>query len=272
MPTVQVGFAFLDALTQGFHPGHLIVLAGLPGTGRKSLALNMLLRSARFHGVCGALFALELDFEEVLDRLISAQGGVDRNALRTGALDAVETGKRLKALGALQTLPIHIEEQEFISVRKLQAAVEHHQAQTQHRIGLVVIDCLDRISGPEGRGSAAQATPLKARCLELKQAARRLGVPVVVVTRLNRFPPRRLPKLSDLPGAGAIEAVADTVLLLHNGLKPLPSEAQGLEEEPQEQDRSAALVIAKHRNGPIGILSLYFEFEYARYREMYRNI
>jgi replicative DNA helicase len=263
---VLSGFQGLDALTQGFRPGDLIVLAGRPGTGTKTLALNWLLRAASLHGVGGALFALAMGSGEARERLLSAQAGVDRFALRTGTApgEAVERWER--ARGALATLPLLIEGPKALSVRSIQDLVTHDGSLAGQPLGLVLIDSLHLLAGLGGTPSArgGQTRILAAHIRALKQMAQTLGLPVVVVTRLRSLPWQRVPKLGDLPGAGAIGAAADLVLLLHSGVRPLRGEAQ-------EQDRSAALIVAKHRQGPIGRSELYFEFEYARFRDLYRT-
>ena len=123
-----------------------------------------------------------------------------------------------------------------------------------------MIDCLDLIrSRSEDKDKAMR---VEENCRDLKKLAKDLAIPVLVVSRLNRFPRQTGPKLSDLPGSGAIEAVADVIMLLHSGLEPLLDD--------QEQDRSAVLIVAKHRNGPTGMIPLYFEFEFANFRELHR--
>jgi replicative DNA helicase len=263
-PGVLVGFPGLDAITRGFHPGNLIVLAGRPGTGTKSLGLNWLLGAARYHGASVAIFPLEMNAEEVYHRLLSSYARVDRLALQTG-FDAAAGVNLQTARGGLHKFPVFINDQESISVRAIKAKMLDHLTRAAHRIDLLMIDCLDLIGAPEGDrpGGKDRAMRLEENCRGPKRLAKDLGIPVVVITRLNRFPRHSVPKLSDLPGSGAIEAVADIVMLLNSGLAPLL--------EGREQDRSAGLVIAKHRNGPIGIIPLYFEFECGTFRELLRG-
>jgi len=265
---LRVGFSRLDAITQGFQPGNLIVLAARPGLGKTALALNWLLRAAdsaqRAHG---AFFSLEMSREEVFTRLLAAKASVNMKAVMSGAYDEVVQAKLLAARNELVQLPIFINDQAAITVREITAMVDRHLSQANQRLDLIIVDYLQLISSPpESRGAKQNEA---VRVAEISRAFKLLakdhGIPVVVLSQLNREVEHRQsgqPQLSDLRDSGAIEQDADIVMFIHRKMKP------PLEGEPE--DRNAQLIIAKHRNGPTAIVPLYFEAEYARYRELER--
>ena len=267
-PGLRVGFSRLDALTQGFQPGNLIVLAARPGIGKTALALNWLLRSAQHQSSFGALFTLEMSSEEVFNRLLSAQARVNMKAVQAGYFDDRTQAKLLEARDELLQLPIFINDQASITVRDVQAMVERHLAQSNQHIDLLVLDYLQLLSSPEGSRGAKQSEAVRIGEISrgLKLLAKDHGIPVVVLSQLNREVEHRQggrPQLSDLRDSGAIEQDADIVLFIHRRMSP-PVEGQ-------EPDRTAELIVAKHRNGPTGIIPLFFEGEYATYRELERD-
>ncbi len=266
---LRVGFSRLDAITQGFQPGNLIILAARPGIGKTALALNWLLRSAdsrqRAHG---AFFSLEMSNEEVFNRLLAAKASINMKAVQAGGFSDQVQGRLLEARDDLRALPIFLNDQAAITVREITAMVERHLAQANQKLDLLIVDYLQLISSPEGSRGAKQSEAV--RIGEISRAFKLLAkdhkIPVVVLSQLNREVEHRQggrPQLSDLRDSGAIEQDADIVMFIHRKMKPVL--------EGEEEDRSAELVIAKHRNGPTAIVPLYFEAEYARYREMERS-
>jgi replicative DNA helicase len=265
---LRVGFSRLDALTQGFQPGNLVVLAARPGIGKTALALNWLLRSALHQRAFGALFSLEMSSEEVFNRLLAAQGRVNMKAVQAGAFDTAVEARLLTARDELLQLPIFINDQASITVRDIQAMVDRHLAQSNQRIDLLIVDYLQLMSSPDSSRAAKQNEAVRIGEISrgLKLLAKDRGIPVVVLSQLNREVEHRQggrPQLSDLRDSGAIEQDADIVMFIHRRMAPV--------QEGQEPDRTAELIVAKHRNGPTGIIPLFFEGEYATYRELERD-
>lgn len=266
---LKVGFSRLDAITQGFQPGNLIILAARPGIGKTALALNWLLRSAdsaqRAHA---AFFSLEMSREEVFTRILAAKASINMKAVQAGAFDDAVQAKLLHARDELLQLPIFINDQAAITVREITAMVDRHLSQSNQRLDLLIVDYLQLMSSPPDSRGAKQSEAVRIGEISrgFKLLAKDRGIPVVVLSQLNREVEHRQggrPQLSDLRDSGAIEQDADMVMFIHRKMRPV------VEGEPE--DRSAELVIAKHRNGPTAIVPLYFEAEYARYREMERT-
>jgi len=268
---VRVGFPRFDELTQGFQPGNLIVLAARPGVGKTALALNWVLRAAQSRdnrpSHCGAFFSLEMSHEEVFLRLLAAQSQTNMKDLQsgraTGRFDQV-----LQAREALVKMPLFICDQASITVPQIQNMVVKQGSQSNRRIEFLLVDYLQLLSSPEGsRGNKQnEAVRIGEISRGLKLMAKDFGIPVVVLSQLNREVEHRTggrPQLSDLRDSGAIEQDADMVVFIHRRM--IPSAAE------QEPDPSAELIIAKHRNGPQASIQLYFQGEFAMYRELERE-
>ena len=265
---LRVGFPRLDAITQGFQPGNLIILAARPGIGKTALALNWLLRSAMNHKAQVAFFSLEMSKEEVFNRLLSAHSSLNMKAIQAGGFDDEVHGRLLRSRDALLELPIYINDQAGITVREITAIVDRHMSQSNGKLEMVIVDYLQLMTSPENSRAAKQseATRVGEISRGFKLLAKDKGMPVVVLSQLNREVEHRQggrPQLSDLRDSGAIEQDADMVMFIHRKMKALM--------EGEEEDRSAELLLSKHRNGPTGAVGLYFEGEYARYREMERT-
>ena len=265
---LKVGFSRLDAITQGFQPGNLIILAARPGIGKTALALNWLLRSAMYHQAHAAFFSLEMSKEEVFNRLLSAHCAVNLRSVAAGNFDEAIQARLLKSRDALLELPIYINDQAAITTREITAMVDRHLSHANHKLDLLIVDYLQLLSSPDSSRAAKQseATRIGEISRGFKLLAKDHGIPIVVLSQLNREVEHRQggrPQLSDLRDSGAIEQDADMVMFIHRRMQP-PADGQ------VEDDRSAELIIAKHRNGPVGSVGLYFEGEYARYREMER--
>jgi replicative DNA helicase len=264
---LKVGFSRLDAITQGFQPGNLVVLAARPGIGKTALALNWLLRSAMQHNAHVAFFSLEMSKEEVFTRLLAAHSSVNMKAVAAGGFDGEVQARLLRSRDELMAMPIFINDQAGITVREITAMVDRHLSHTNQKLDLVIVDYLQLMSSPESSRAAKQSEAVRIGEISrgFKLLAKDHGVPVVVLSQLNREVEHRQsgrPQLSDLRDSGAIEQDADIVMFIHRKMKPVM--------EGEEEDRSAELLLAKHRNGPTGVVPLYFEGEYARYRELER--
>jgi len=269
-PGVRVGFTRFDELTQGFQPGNLIVLAARPGIGKTALALNWILRAAQERdgrtGHCGAFFSLEMSHEEVFMRLLASKSQTNMKDLQSGRA----TGRMndvMKARDELIQMPLFICDRASITVPQIQNMIVKQGSQSKRRVELVIIDYLRLLSSPEGSRGAKQNEAVRIGEISrgLKLMAKDFGIPVVVLSQLNREVEHRTggrPQLSDLRDSGAIEQDADMVAFIHRKMMPSATE---------EPDPSAELIVAKHRNGPTAIIQLHFQGEFAMYREMVRE-
>ena len=269
-PGVRVGFGRFDELTQGFQPGNLIVLAARPGIGKTALALNWILRAAQGrdgHGShCGAFFSLEMSQEEVFMRLLASHSQTNMKDLQSGRA----SGRKdhiLRCRDELTQLPLFICDQASITVPQIQNMILKQGSQSNRRIEFVIVDYLQLLSSPEGSRGAKQNEAVRIGEISrgLKLMAKDFGIPVVVLSQLNREVEHRTggrPQLSDLRDSGAIEQDADMVAFIHRKMMPSATE---------EPDPSAELIVAKHRNGPTAIIQLHFQGEFAMYREMVRE-
>jgi replicative DNA helicase len=265
---LKVGFSRLDAITQGFQPGNMVILAARPGIGKTALALNWLLRSAMQHNASVAFFSLEMSKEEVWTRILAAHSSVNMKAVAAGGFDSEIQARLLRSRDELNNMHIYINDQAGITVREISAMVERHLSHTNQKLDMVIVDYLQLMSSPESSRAAKQneATRIGEISRGFKLLAKDHGMPVVVLSQLNREVEHRQsgrPQLSDLRDSGAIEQDADIVMFIHRKMKPVM--------EGEEEDRSAELLLAKHRNGPTGVVPLWFEGEYARYRELERS-
>jgi len=264
---LRVGFSRLDALTQGFQPGNLIVLAARPGIGKTAMALNWLIRAATRFQAHTSLFSLEMSKEEIFNRLLSSHAQVDMKAVAIGNFDENVHQKLLQTRDELIRLPIFVCDRAAITVREITAMVDRLCTQSNQKLDLVVVDYLQLISSPADSRAARQTESVRIGEISraLKLLAKEHNIPVVVLSQLNREVEHRQggrPQLSDLRDSGAIEQDADIVMFIHRKMKPVM--------EGEEPEKTAELLVSKHRNGPTGIIPLWFEGEYALYRELER--
>ncbi len=257
---VPTGFDSLDELLgAGLHPGDLVIVAGRPGLGKTSFALNVLRNAAlRSEATC-AIFSLEMTEEDLTLRLLSSLVEIDGGRLRRGALDMDELQAIAQASSQLMQRRIYIEECTRLSTTDVLTHARKLQARAG--LGLIVIDYLQLMEGVGGPDDS-RVQEIGEITRGLKGIARELEVPIVLLSQLNRLIERRAggePKLSDLRESGSIEQDADIVIFLWKK-----------EQDRREPERTPQieLRVAKHRHGPTGDLQVVFEYEYTRFREL----
>lgn len=254
---VPTGFADLDAVTHGFQPGQLIVVAARPGVGKSSLALDVARAAAIRHGRPVLFASLEMSRAELDERVLAAEATVSLQGIRTGRIgDAWERISR--KIGELAGAPLHIDASPGLSV----AAIRTRARRMQRRTGLdlLVVDYLQLLV-TAGKSENRQQE-ISAISRSLKLLAAELGIPVVALSQLNRAVEQRAdkrPQLSDLRDSGAIEQDADLVILIHREDAHNPNSARAGE---------ADLIIAKNRNGPTGVVTVAFQGYYSRFVDM----
>jgi len=258
MRGVASGFPDLDNLLSGFQKSDLIILGARPSMGKTSLALDFLRHAGVDLQIPVGIFSIEMSREQVIDRLISAVGGVELWRLRTGKLHEQDMGLISNALDKLNKAPIYIDDTPSPTILQMRAMARRLQA--EHGLSLIVVDYLQLIHSRNQMASTVQQVTEISR--GLKAIARELNVPVIALSQLSRATAQRdskIPQLSDLRDSGSIEQDADIVLFIHR-----PGRDQGAALNPEDEN-IAEIRIAKHRNGPLGIIKLNFDKEYSSF-------
>ena len=252
---VPTGFTDLDNLLSGFQKSDLVLLAARPSLGKSALALDIARRVAVQEKIPVGFFSLEMSKDQLIDRMIAAQGSVDSWRLRTGKLssqgDDNDFVRIQEALGVLSEAPLYIDDTASQTVLRMRAMARRLQA--NHGLGLVIIDYLQLVLPSNSQTNIVQQVTEISR--QLKGLARELNVPVLALSQLSRaveqrFPPR--PRLSDLRESGSLEQDADVVMFIYREDKYKKQEVE------QNVGNIAEIIVAKHRNGPIGSVKLYF--------------
>jgi replicative DNA helicase len=257
------GFQDIDDLTGGFQPGNLIVLAARPSMGKSTLATNMAENAAIEHGRSVALFSLEMSETELAHRVIASQAKVSSDELRKGRVKADRWPKVLRAVEKLARAPIYIDDSSDISVLEMRAKARRLHARSENGLGLLIVDYLQLIR-PDGRADS-RVEQVGQISRGLKILARELEIPVIAVSQLSRAVESRnppIPMLSDLRESGQVEQDSDVVMFVFRD-----------EYYNRESERlgEADVIFAKHRNGPIGEVTLTFQPRYPRFSSMYRE-
>ena len=256
------GFADIDDLTGGFQPGNLIVLAARPSMGKSTLATNIAENAAIEHGMPVALFSLEMSETELAHRFIASQAKVSSDELRKGRVKADRWPKVLRAVEKLAAAPIFIDDSSDIGVLEMRAKARRLHAR-HNGLGLIVVDYLQLVRADGRADSRVEQVGQISRGLKI--LARELDIPVVAVSQLSRAVESRhppIPMLSDLRESGQVEQDADVVMFVYRE-----------EYYDRESDRlgEADIIFAKHRNGPVGQVTLSFLPKYPRFASLYRD-
>ncbi len=249
---IPSGFSDLDHILAGFQKSDLVVLAARPSIGKTTLALDFARSIAKTEKIPIGIFSLEMSSDQLIDRMLAAESGVDLWRLRTGRLktgDGDDDFQRIgEAMGVLSEAPIYIDDAGSANVMEMRTMARRLQA--EHDVGLIIVDYLQLMEGRNGGDNRVNEISEISRAL--KQLARELNIPIIALSQLSRAVESRspqIPKLSDLRESGSIEQDADVVMFLYREDR----------EKPDTPNKNIVEVhIAKHRNGPIGRLSLYF--------------
>lgn len=259
---LPTSFTDLDNILAGLQKSDLIVLASRPSLGKSSLAIDIARNVALNHKQPVGIFSLEMSKDQIVDRLISAQAGIDLWRLRTGKLrnqeDDNDFQKIQEALGELSEAPIYIDDAATANILQMRAMARRLQA--SKGLGLIIVDYLQLMEPRNAMTSMVQQMTEVSR--SLKSLARELNVPVLALSQLSRAVEQRtpqVPRLSDLRESGAIEQDADVVLFIHREEKYRPD---------TERKNIADIIVAKHRNGPVGKIELFFNERCATFRNL----
>ena len=259
---VDTGFTDLNEMTSGFQKGDLIILAARPSVGKTAFALSMARNAAVDAGVGVAVFSLEMNKQQIAQRLLSTETRVDLHKLRTGRLTDEDFMHLTKRVGKLAQAPIYVDDTPGITV--LEARAKARRLQREYGIGLIVVDYLQLMTSHEQVSSRVEEISRISR--GLKGLAKELDVPVLSLSQLSRAVESRTdrrPQLSDLRESGSIEQDADIVAFIYRpdiyGLKSADGGSlEGL----------AEIIIGKQRNGPTGSVHLMWNAQCATYENM----
>jgi len=266
---VPTGFINLDEKLAGLQPSDFILLASRPSVGKSSLALDFARYAAVEKKIPVGIFSLEMSRDQVVDRLICAEAGINLWQLRTGHISSKDnrTFKNLnKSLSKLSEAPIFIDDSPTANIIEIRTKARRLQA--EHNVGLLIIDYLQLMESPNVRDNRVQEVSEISRAM--KSIARELKIPVLALSQLSRATEVRvpaIPKLADLRESGSLEQDADVVLFIYRKIMD-----RGIKVCPEEEKNVAEIYIAKHRHGPAGVMvPLYFDEEKASFRNLTRQ-
>ena len=266
---IRTGFMDLDTLLGGLKRSDLVILAARPSLGKTSLALNIARNAAVGQNAKVAIFSLEMAAEQLAQRLLSSESGVDSTRLRLGLHTEAEERRVMNALGILSGVDIYVDDSAVLRITEIRGkALRLHR---EKGLDLVIVDYLQLIHGTERGDNRVQEISYISRAL--KELARELDVPVIAVSQLSRAPEMRsphIPMLSDLRESGSIEQDADVVVFIYREDVYVRKE----EWEVTHADGcpypagDAQIIVAKNRNGPTGTIHLRFRQKLARFEDL----
>jgi replicative DNA helicase len=249
---VRTGYRDLDNLLAGFQKSDLIILAARPSMGKTTLALDIARQTAIQHGTVTGIFSLEMDSQQLVDRMVAAEARVNAWNLRTGRITDPEDFARIRdAYDRLSSAPIFIDDQPGNNILKMRA-VARRLKREQGKLGLIIVDYLQLMVPTGAKISDSMVQQVTEISRSLKTLARELEVPVLALSQLSRAIETRRgkPRLSDLRDSGSIEQDADVVMFIHRDDKF---------NENSDKPNIAEILVEKHRNGPVGKVELYFD-------------
>jgi len=262
---VPTGFTALDNMLAGFQKSDLIILASRPSMGKSAMAMNIASHIAISEKIPVGIFSLEMSRDQLVDRLIAEQAGIDLWRLRTGKLSAEgndnDFARIQHALGVLSEAPIYIDDAGSSNILQMRALARRLQA--DKGLGLIIVDYLQLMEPRNSMMPIVQQMTEISR--SLKSLAKELNVPVLALSQLSRAVEQRtpqIPRLSDLRETGAIEQDADVVLFIYR---------EDRYRDDTERRNIADIIIAKHRNGPVGKVELYFDDTRVAFRNLERS-
>ncbi|BAL81720.1 putative replicative DNA helicase [Selenomonas ruminantium subsp. lactilytica TAM6421] len=253
------GFKDLDRLTAGLQKSDLILVAARPSMGKTAFTLNIA-SYVGLHGSSVAFFSLEMSKEQLMQRMLCSEGGIDASKLRTGQLDEVEWNKLVAVADKMSRAPIYIDDTAGITVMELRSKARRLKA--EHGLDLIIIDYLQLMQGRASKNSDNRQQEISEISRSLKALARELDVPVIALSQLSRSVESRQikkPMLSDLRESGSLEQDADIVMFLYR---------EDYYDKDTENKNITEIIVAKHRNGPVDSIQLFFQKEFTKFRDL----
>ena len=254
------GFDDLDRLTSGLQPSDLILLAARPSMGKTALTLNLAANVALRKKKSVAFFSLEMSSIQLLMRLISSESGVDSKQIQRGDVSPDEWAAIMGACDNLYNAPLYIDDNSNINVAELRSRAR--RIQSEHGLDLIIIDYLQLMQGRHTGSNDNRQQEVADISRSLKSLARELKVPVIALSQLSRSVENRQikrPMLSDLRESGSLEQDADIVMFLYR---------EDYYVKDTENQNITELIVAKHRNGPVDTVRLFFDKEITRFRNL----
>jgi len=259
---VPTGFYDLDRMTSGLQPGDMIVLAARPSMGKTAFAINIAEHVALNEQLPVAVFSMEMGAAQLAVRIVGSIGRIDQGHLRTGKLTDEEWPRLTEAIEKLRTISLHIDETAGLTASELRANARRLARQCGGKLGLIVVDYLQLMSGSSGNDEN-RATELGEISRGMKMLAKELGCPLIALSQLNRSVetrPDKRPMMSDLRESGAIEQDADIIMFIYRD--------EYYTKEACKEPGVAEIIIAKQRNGPTGVVKLAFLKNLTRFESL----
>lgn len=255
---VPSGFQDLDYLTAGFQGGNLVIVAARPSMGKTALCLNMAQNMAIKEKIPVGIFSLEMPKEELALRFLCSLARIDGSRLKTGHLQENDWPRLTQAINALSEAPIYIDDSGSLTAMEIRSKAR--RMKSKHNIGIIIIDYLQLMKGnPIFKGDVNKEVSDMSR--QLKSLAKELNIPVIALAQLNRAVESRTdkrPMLSDLRDSGGIEQDADLVCFIYRDSYYTK----------KDDNKTSEIIIAKHRNGPVGTINLVFLSQYATFQSL----
>jgi replicative DNA helicase len=267
LPGLASGFYDLDSLTQGFQKSDLIILAGRPSMGKTAFVLNITENILKNYKLPVIFFSLEMSKEQLIYRLLSNETGISQTRLKFGNLYKEDWHELKINIQNYARLPFFIDDQANLTIQDIRSKVKKIQFE-QNKIGLIIIDYLQLLLSSKLRVEN-RVQELSQITRSLKSIAKEFQVPIIALSQLSRNVETRInkrPVLSDLRESGSIEQDADLVLMLYR------ENYYNSEIKKDEKLTTAELIIAKHRNGPLGIIKLLFQVDPTKFFNNFSNI
>jgi replicative DNA helicase len=257
---IATGLVDLDRRTTGLHPGDLVVIAGRPGLGKTTLALNFAVHAAVRQRESVAIFSLEMPEQQLVLRILASEALVDAQKLRTGEFTRDDWARIEDQAAKLFTTRLYLDGSSSLTASQI-ASKSRRLKRKVGKLGMIVVDYLQLMEPPHLGRDSSRAEDVATMSRALKQLAKELETPVVALAQLSREVEKkgRRPILSDLRESGAIEQDADLVIFIHR------DEIEGQEERPTE------LIIGKQRSGPVGTVEVAFQKEFSRFVNLERS-
>ncbi|MDR1825928.1 MAG: replicative DNA helicase [Bifidobacteriaceae bacterium] len=268
---VPTGITKLDQLTGGLQGGQMIIVAARPAQGKSTLGLDFARSAAIRHNLTTVVFSLEMSKTEIIQRLVSAETGVWLQNLRAGRVSDPEWTKIAGRMGAIKAAPLFIDDSPNMSLMEIRAKCR--RLKQRNNLQLVVLDYLQLMSSGRRVESRQQEVSEFSRALKL--LAKELDVPVVAISQLNRAVEQRegkKPQMSDLRESGSLEQDADVIILVHR-IEASDKDADA-PRGPDDRNRAgeAQLILAKHRNGPTGVVDVVFRGHVAQFANLQESL
>ncbi|MFE3257551.1 replicative DNA helicase [Nocardia sp. NPDC059091] len=258
---VPTGFTELDEITNGLHPGQMIIVAARPGVGKSTLGMDFMRSCSIKHGLASVIFSLEMSRTEIVMRLLSAEAKIKLGDMRSGRMSDDDWTKLARRMSEISEAPLFVDDSPNLTMMEIRAKAR--RLKQRHDLRLVVVDYLQLMTSGKKVESRQQEVSEFSRSLKL--LAKELEVPVIAISQLNRGPEQRTdkrPMVSDLRESGSLEQDADMVILLHR---------PDAFERDDPRGGEADLILGKHRNGPTATITVAHQLHLSRFVDMARG-